>query len=315
MSDLQEMNFNSVTEEMLKVISDYDSVSGFKGAYNIREDSQCAGRKSSANITIEPKTDKPGINITIKPHTVGETVFIPACVTHTNVDDLVYNDFFVGEGADVVIVAGCGVHNDGEEESRHNGIHRFFLEKGAKVLYKEKHIGTGNGNGLKKIDPVTDCFLKEYSCLEMDTIQLGGVDRSTRTTSAVLDKGAKIIVRERIMTDHEEDAVTKFNVKLNGEDSGADLVSRSVARGNSHQAFYSVVEGNNRCTGHSACDAILAENGRVDAQPALNAANVDAALIHEAAIGKIAGEQILKLCSLGLTREQAEEKIIEGFLK
>lgn len=315
MSDLQEMNFNSVTEEMLKVISDYDSVSGFKGAYNIREDSQCAGRKSSANITIEPKTDKPGINITIKPHTVGETVFIPACVTHTNVDDFVYNDFFVGEGADVVIVAGCGVHNDGEEESRHNGIHRFFLEKGAKVLYKEKHIGTGNGNGLKKIDPVTDCFLKENSCLEMDTIQLGGVDRSTRTTSAVLDKGAKIIVRERIMTDHEEDAVTKFNVKLNGEDSGADLVSRSVARGNSHQAFYSVVEGNNRCTGHSACDAILAENGRVDAQPALNAANVDAALIHEAAIGKIAGEQILKLCSLGLTREQAEEKIIEGFLK
>lgn len=315
MSDLQKMNFNSVTEEMLKVISDYDSVSGFKGAYNIREDSQCAGRKSSANITIEPKTDKPGINITIKPHTVGETVFIPACVTHTNVDDLVYNDFFVGEGADVVIVAGCGVHNDGEEESRHNGIHRFFLEKGAKVLYKEKHIGTGNGNGLKKIDPVTDCFLKENSCLEMDTIQLGGVDRSTRTTSAVLDKGAKIIVRERIMTDHEEDAVTKFNVKLNGEDSGADLVSRSVARGNSHQAFYSVVEGNNRCTGHSACDAILAENGRVDAQPALNAANVDAALIHEAAIGKIAGEQILKLCSLGLTREQAEEKIIEGFLK
>lgn len=315
MSDLQEMNFNSVTEEMLKVISDYDIVSGFKGAYNIREDSQCAGRKSSANITIEPKTDKPGINITIKPHTVGETVFIPACVTHTNVDDLVYNDFFVGEGADVVIVAGCGVHNDGEEESRHNGIHRFFLEKGAKVLYKEKHIGTGNGNGLKKIDPVTDCFLKENSCLEMDTIQLGGVDRSTRTTSAVLDKGAKIIVRERIMTDHEEDAVTKFNVKLNGEDSGADLVSRSVARGNSHQAFYSVVEGNNRCTGHSACDAILAENGRVDAQPALNAANVDAALIHEAAIGKIAGEQILKLCSLGLTREQAEEKIIEGFLK
>ena len=252
MSDLQEMNFNSVTEEMLKVISDYDSVSGFKGAYNIREDSQCAGRKSSANITIEPKTDKPGINITIKPHTVGETVFIPACVTHTNVDDLVYNDFFVGEGADVVIVAGCGVHNDGEEESRHNGIHRFFLEKGAKVLYKEKHIGTGNGNGLKKIDPVTDCFLKENSCLEMDTIQLGGVDRSTRTTSAVLDKGAKIIVRERIMTDHEEDAVTKFNVKLNGEDSGADLVSRSVARGNSHQAFYSVVEGNNRCAGHSA---------------------------------------------------------------
>ena len=194
-------------------------------------------------------------------------------------------------------------------------IHRFFLEPDSSVLYKEKHIGTGEGEGLKKIDPVTECFLKENSRLEMDTIQLGGVDRSTRTTNAELGKNAKIIVRERIMTDHEEDAVTNFHVKLEGEDSGADLVSRSVARGNSHQAFYSIVEGNNRCTGHSACDAIIADNGKVDAQPALNASNVDAELIHEAAIGKIAGEQIMKLCSLGLTKEQAEEKIIEGFLK
>lgn len=315
MSGIMDGNFNSITEEMLKVISDYDSVTGFRGAYNIREDSQCAGRRSSENITIDPKTDKPGINITVKPHTRGETVYIPACVTHSAVDDLVYNDFYIGEGADVVIVAGCGVHNDGEEQARHNGIHRFFLEKGARVLYKEKHIGTGKGAGLKKIDPVTECWLKEGSYLEMDTVQLSGVDRSTRSTSAVLDKDARIVVRERIMTNGEEDAVTKFHVQLNGEDSGADLVSRSVARGSSHQAFYSVIEGNSRCTGHSACDAILAEHGRVDAQPALNAACVDAALIHEAAIGKIAGEQILKLCSLGLTREEAEEKIIEGFLK
>lgn len=315
MSGIMDGNFNSITEEMLKVISDYDSVTGFRGAYNIREDSQCAGRRSSENITIDSKTDKPGINITVKPHTTGETVYIPACVTHSAVDDLVYNDFYIGEGADVVIVAGCGVHNDGEEQARHNGIHRFFLEKGARVLYKEKHIGTGKGAGLKKIDPVTECWLKEGSYLEMDTVQLSGVDRSTRSTSAVLDKDARIVVRERIMTNGEEDAVTKFHVQLNGEDSGADLVSRSVARGSSHQAFYSVIEGNSRCTGHSACDAILAEHGRVDAQPALNAACVDAALIHEAAIGKIAGEQILKLCSLGLTREEAEEKIIEGFLK
>lgn len=315
MSDIMNINFNDITGEMLKVISDYDSETGFKGAYNIREDSQCAGRKSSENITINPKTDKPGIDIIVKPGTKGETVFIPACVTHAAVDDLVYNDFYIGEGADVVIVAGCGVHNEGEEDARHNGIHRFFLEPNSSVLYKEKHIGTGNGSGLKKIDPVTECFLKENSRLEMDTVQLGGVDKSTRTTSAELDKNAKIIVRERIMTNNAEDAVTNFSVKLNGENSGADLVSRSVARGNSHQAFYSVVEGNNRCTGHSACDAIIAENGRVDAQPALNANNVDAELIHEAAIGKIAGEQITKLCSLGLTKEQAEEKIIQGFLK
>ena len=314
MNELPELNFNSVTADLLKVISDYDGVE-FKGAYNIREDSKCAGRKSSENITIESKTDNPGIVITVKPGTKGETVFIPACVTHSKVDDLVYNDFFIGEDADVVVVAGCGVHSDGEETARHNGIHRFFLEKGARVLYKEKHIGTGSGAGLRKIDPVTDCFLKEDAYLEMDTVQLGGVDRSTRSTSAVLEKGAKIIVRERIMTDGEEEAVTKFKVELNGDGSGADLVSRSVARGNSHQAFYSVVEGNSRCTGHSACDAIIAENGRVDAQPALNASNVDAELIHEAAIGKIAGEQLMKLCSLGLTKEQAEEKIIEGFLK
>lgn len=314
MNELPQLDFNSVTADLLKVISDYDGVS-FKGAYNIREDSKCAGRQSSENIIIESKTDNPGIVITVKPNTKGETVFIPACVTHSDVDDLVYNDFYIGENADVVVVAGCGVHSDGEETARHNGIHRFFLEKGAKVLYKEKHIGTGTGKGLRKIDPVTDCFLKEDSCLEMDTVQIGGVDCSTRTTSAVLDKGAKIIVRERIMTDGTEEAITKFRVELNGEGSGADLVSRSVARGNSHQAFYSVVEGNSRCTGHSACDAIIADNGRVDAQPALNASNVDAELIHEAAIGKIAGEQLLKLCSLGLTKEQAEEKIIEGFLK
>ena len=306
---------SEVTAEMLKVISDYDSVTGFQGAYNIRQDSMCAGRKNSENITIESKTDKPGINIRVKPGTKGETVYIPACVTHSNVDDLVYNDFFIGEGADVTIVAGCGVHSDGSETARHNGIHRFFLEKGARVLYKEKHIGTGKGTGLRRIDPVTDAYLKENSYLEMDTVQLRGVDRTTRSTSAVLDKGAKIVVRERIMTDGDEDAVTKFKVELNGEDCGADVVSRSVARGNSHQAFYSVIEGNARCTGHSACDAILADNGRVDAQPALNAANVDAALIHEAAIGKIAGDQIMKLCSLGLTREEAEEKIIERFLK
>lgn len=314
MSDIMNVDFNAITSDLLKTISDFDGVE-FKGAYNIREDSRCAGRKSSENVTIEPKTDKPGIVITVKPFTKGETVFIPACVTHSDVDDLVYNDFYIGEGADIVIVAGCGVHNDGEEQARHNGIHRFFLAKDSKVLYKEKHIGTGTGKGLRKIDPVTDCYLEENSRLEMDTIQLGGVDMSTRSTSAVVGKNARLIVRERLMTDRAETAVSTFKVKLDGEDSGADIVSRSVAKGDSHQEFYSLVEGNNRCTGHSACDAILADNGTVDAQPALNARHVDAALIHEAAIGKIAGEQLLKLCSLGLTEEEAEAKIIEGFLK
>lgn len=303
----------TVTEELLKIISDFQG--NFDGAYNVREDGECAGRKSTKNIRIESKTDAPGLVIHIAPETKGETVYIPACVTHGDVDDLVYNDFFVGEGADVTIVAGCGVHTDDEEEARHNGIHRFVLKKGAHVLYKEKHIGTGKGTGPRHIDPVTDAELAEDAVLEMDTVQLSGVDSTLRKTTATLGDRARIVVRERIMTDGAEAARTEFEVTLNGEDSGADLVSRSVARGRSHQEFYSCIRGRSRCTGHSECDAILAESGTVTASPALEASHVDASLIHEAAIGKIAGEQLLKLKTLGLTDQQAEEKIIAGFLK
>ncbi len=304
---------NSITEKLLGMISDWKE--GFQGAFNIREDGQCAGRKSSQNIQIESKTDGPGLVIHISPKTKGETVYIPACVTHSNVDDMVYNEFYVGEGAEVTIVAGCGVHADGEEDARHNGIHSFFLEKGSHVLYKEKHIGTGTGKGLRKIDPVTSCILAEDSILEMDTTQISGVDRTTRKTIAKLSDRAKLIIHERLMTDGEETAKTDFEVSLDGEDSGVDLISRSVARDKSHQEYHSVIKGNNRCTGHSECDAILVGNGTVNAAPELFAGNIDAALIHEAAIGKIAGEQILKLKTLGLTEEEAEEKIIEGFLK
>lgn len=303
---------NKITDELLRIVSDFKG--GFLGAYNIRENGQCAGRQSTKNIRIENKPAAPGLVIHIAPHTKGETVYIPACVTHGNVDDLVYNDFYVGEGADVVIVAGCGVHTDTEEEARHNGIHRFILEKGAHVLYQEKHIGTGSGSGAKRIDPVTDVTLAEDASLEMDTVQLSGVDSTLRKTTATLAARARLVVRERIMTDNEETAKTDFEVTLAGEDSGADLISRSVARGRSYQAFQSCIRGLNRCTGHSECDAILVDGGTVTATPSLEAANVDAQLIHEAAIGKIAGEQILKLCTLGLTEEEAEAKIIEGFL-
>ena len=304
---------NNITQSLLSILSDWKGE--FKGAFNIREDGGCAGRQSSANIKIESKKDLPGLDIHIKPGTKGETVYIPACVTHGNIDDVVYNDFFVGEGADVVIVAGCGVHTDNEEEARHNGIHRFFLDKGAKVLYKEKHIGTGNGEGIKRIDPVTDIERGEDSVLEMDTVQLSGVDKTTRTTRGKLGARAKLIIKERIMTDDDETATTDFEVSLDGEDSGVDLISRSVARDNSYQEYHSVIKGNCRCTGHSECDAILVGNGRVNAVPELYAGNIDASLIHEAAIGKIAGEQITKLRTLGLTEEEAEAKIIEGFLK
>lgn len=304
---------NEITEALLAEISDYKGE--FKGAYNIRENGSCVGRQSSEHIRIEPKTDKSGIDIYIDPFTKGETVYIPACVTKSHVSDLVYNDFFVGEGADVVIVAGCGVHADNEGEAKHNGIHRFFLGKSSKVVYREKHLGTGSSDSFRRIDPITDAILDEDSSLEMDTVQLGGVDSTLRKTSAKLAARAKLIVRERIMTDGREEAKTDFVVEMNGEDSAVDLVSRSVAKGHSCQEFKSHILGRNRCTGHSECDAILVDNGRVNALPALEAANIDAALIHEAAIGKIAGEQILKLQTLGLTEEEAQQKIISGFLK
>lgn len=304
---------NAITEKLLGIVSDFKG--SFQGAFNIRENGQCAGRQSSPNIHIESKTDRPGIDIHVLPGTKGETVYIPACVTHGDVNDLVYNDFFIGKNADVRIVAGCGVHTENEEEARHNGIHRFFLEKGARVVYEEKHVGTGKGTGAKRIDPVTEVTLDEDAYLEMDTVQLGGVDSTVRKTSGVLGARAKLIVRERIMTDGEETAKTDFKVTLKGEDSGVDLMSRSVAKGNSHQEFISSIRGENRCTGHSECDAILVDGGTVGAAPMLEAYHVDAALIHEAAIGKIAGEQILKLRTLGLTEEEAQEKIIAGFLK
>lgn len=304
---------NSITESLLKIVSDWKGV--YSGAFNIRENGSCAGRQSSKNVRIESKIGLPGLDIHISPNTKGETIYIPACVTHGDVNDLVYNDFFIGEGADIVIVAGCGVHTDNEEEARHNGIHRFFLEKGAKVLYKEKHVGTGNGTGIKRIDPVTDAELAEDSVLEMDTVQLSGVDKTTRTTRAKLGARAKLIIRERILTDNDETAKTDFSVSMDGEDAGVDLISRSVAKGNSYQEYHSVIKGNCRCTGHSECDAILVGNGKVNAAPELYAGDLNASLIHEAAIGKIAGEQIIKLRTLGLTEEEAEAKIIEGFLK
>ncbi|MDE6599441.1 MAG: SufD family Fe-S cluster assembly protein [Oscillospiraceae bacterium] len=305
---------DSITEMLLGIVADR-KIPEFKGAYNIRENSGCAGRQSSENIKIENKPDNPGIIIKIGSGAQKETVYIPACVTHGGVNDLVYNDFYVDDGADVIIVAGCGVHSDDEEEARHNGIHRFFVGKNARVLYKEKHVGTGKGSGAKRIDPVTDVIMDENSYMEMDTMQISGVTSTNRLTTAKLGAGAKLVIRERLLTDGDETAKSDFSVSLDGEDSGVDLVSRSVAKGNSYQEYHSVIKGNCRCTGHSECDAILADNGRVNAAPELYAGNIDASLIHEAAIGKIAGEQIIKLRTLGLTEEEAEQKIIDGFLK
>lgn len=304
---------NDITAKLLELISSpYEKI---KGAFNIREDGDCAARQSTDHIEIISKTDKPGIDIRILPGTKGENVYIPACVTHSDVNDLVYNDFYVGENADVTIVAGCGVHTDGEGEAQHNGIHRFFLGKNSRVVYLEKHIGEGEGNGRRIINPVTDAFLGEGSYMEMDTTQIKGVDSTLRKTHATLENGARLVIREKLMTHGQQMAESDFEVILKGENSGVDLISRSVARGKSKQIFRSRIIGEAPCTGHSACDAIIMDEGVVSAIPELTAGHVDAALIHEAAIGKIAGEQLVKLMSLGLTAAEAEAKIIEGFLR
>ncbi len=308
-------SMNKTTEQMLREISDLMSGVPAGSAYNIRQDSSCAGRACTEHITIESKTDKPGIDIRVKPGTKNEKVYIPACITKSGVHDLVYNDFYIGAGADVTVVAGCGVHTDHEEEAQHNGIHRFFLEPGARVLYLEKHIGEGEGTGRRIINPQTEVHLAEDSLLEMETSQIRGVDSTVRVTSGEIGPRARLVVREKIMTHGVQTAETDFCIDLVGEDSGVDLISRSVARDSSKQLFRSRITGSARCAGHSACDAIIMDHGTVSAIPELTADNVDAMLIHEAAIGKIAGEQLTKLMTLGLTAEEAEAKIIEGFLK
>ena len=309
-----EKTTENITNSLLKEISGKE-IKDFKGAYNIRVDCGSIARQSSENIKIETKKDNPGMDIIIKENTKGEEVYIPACVTHTKVEDLVYNGFYVGENADVTIIAGCGVHTETGEPARHNGIHRFFLKKNSRVLYLEKHVGTGVTRGQRNIDPVTEVYQEEDSIMEMDTSQLGGVDSTERKTKAFLKKGASLIIKEHLLTDGEQKAVTDFYVEMNGDNSSVNLVSRSVARGNSKQYYHSNIVGNAVCTGHSECDAILADKGVVSASPELTAANENASLIHEAAIGKIAGDQILKLRTLGLTEEEAEQKIIDGFLK
>ena len=305
---------NPVAQDLLHAVAGYEG--GFEGAYNIRQDSGCAGRRSTEHIRIESKPGgKPGLEIHVAPGTRDEKVFIPAVVTQSNLNDVAYNDFYIGAGARVTIVAGCGVHTTDSGESRHDGIHRFYLASGSEVLYEEKHLGTGGGGGLRRINPVTECFLEEDAFLTMETSQLGGVSYSDRKTTANLKARAKLIVRERLLTGGHEEARTFFSVVLEGEDSGCDLVSRSVAKGSSRQSFISRIVGEARCHGHSACDAILADEAVVTAAPQLDALSPDAALIHEAAIGKIAGEQTLKLRTLGLSYEEAEAKIVAGFLK
>ena len=286
-----------------------------EGAYNIRSNGSSIGRNTTANIDIITKEDKSGIDIIIKPGTKNESVHIPVILSQSGLKETVYNDFYIGEGADVTIVAGCGIHNCGVDTSEHSGIHTFFVEKNAKVKYIEKHYGEGDGNGKNVMNPTTIVNLDENAYLEMETVQIKGVDSTERATRATLKDGATIVIKEKIMTHGSQVAKTDFTVDLNGAGSSANVISRSVAKGNSHQLFLSNICGNNRCAGHSECDAIIMDSASVSAVPQITANNIDASLIHEAAIGKIAGEQLIKLMTLGLTEAEAEEQIVNGFLK
>ncbi len=299
--------------EMLKQIADLHSVP--EGAYSLRINGQLHGKNSSEHISIVKKEDVAGIDIIIAPHTKNESVHIPVVLSQSGIKESVYNDFHIGEGCDVTIVAGCGIHNGGSEGSEHSGIHRFFVGKGAHIRYVEKHYGSGEGTGERVMNPTTEIFMEEDSYMEMETTQIKGVDSTDRRTTARLAHRATLIVHEKLMTHGSQYAETYFGIDLDGEDCGAHVVSRSVAKDSSRQKFVSHVNGNNRSSGHTECDAIIMDSASVVAIPEISANHTEASLIHEAAIGKIAGEQLIKLMTLGLSEKEAEEQIINGFLK
>lgn len=304
---------DAIQKELLEAVSGLHEIPA--GAYNIRANGESVERKSTEHIEIVSKEDKSGIEIHIKPGTKNESVHMPVILSKSGLEEVVYNDFYIGEGADVTIVAGCGIHNGGDAASRHDGIHRFYVGKNAHIKYVEKHYGSGDGSGQRIMNPLTEIYLEEDSFMEMDTVQIKGVDSTNRGNKAHLAAGSRLVVMERLMTHGRQRAESHFDVQLDGEDCSANVVSRSVARDDSHQLFVSHICGNNRCSGHTECDAIIMDNAKISAVPELTANHLDAALIHEAAIGKIAGEQIVKLMTLGLTEAEAEEQIISGFLK
>lgn len=304
---------NAIDQRILKEVADLHEIP--KGAYNIRKNGEGAGRQSTANIEIRPKTDKPGIDIFVKPGTKGESVHIPVILTETGINDLVYNTFDIGEGADVLIVAGCGIHNPGKDKSQHDGVHNFIIRKNARLRYVEKHYGEGEGTGERVLNPVTILDIEEGGSAELELVQIKGVDSTKRKTEARVQKGGHLVITERLLTHGNQYAESEMTVELAGEDASTQIISRSVAQDTSRQVFYPRVVGLDRCRGHVQCDAIIMDKAQVRAIPEIAAHHADAQLVHEAAIGKIAGEQIIKLMTLGLSEKEAEETILQGFLK
>ena len=304
---------DEIGKSLLKEVADLDALP--VGAYNVRVNGVSSERNTTANIDIVSKTDKSGIDIIIKPGTKNESVHIPVILSQSGMKEMVYNDFYVGEDCDVTIVAGCGIHNCGGGDSAHDGLHRFFVGKNAKVRYVEKHYGEGDGRGKRVMNPTTEVHLEEGASMVLEATQISGIDDTLRKTIATLAENATLEVQEKVLTTGEQNAVSEFVADLNGAGSSCNIVSRTVARDKSTQHFSSTLNGNAACSGHTECDSIIMDSAKVSASPQLTAADVDASLIHEAAIGKIAGEQLLKLMTLGLTEQEAEERIVSGFLK
>lgn len=307
------LQMDPIQLRLMREVADLHDVP--EGAYNFRANGGLAGRQTTEHIDITSKTEGSGIDIRIKDGTRNESVHIPVVLSESGLKETVYNDFYVGDDCDVLIVAGCGIDNCGSQDAEHDGVHRFFIGKRSKIRYVEKHYGSGEGTGKRILNPVTEVYMQEDSTMEMEMVQIKGVDSTERTTLAELAAGAKLVVRERLMTHGEQKAYSVYKVSLNGENSSADVVSRSVARDTSYQKFDACIVGNAACQGHTECDSIIMDSGRILAVPSLEANHVDAALVHEAAIGKIAGDQLIKLMTLGLTEAEAEEQIINGFLK
>lgn len=306
------MELNVIDKKILEEVADLQGVP--KGAYNIRKNGEGAGRNTTANIDIQTKKDKPGIDIVIKPGTINESVYIPVILSE-GLDDMVYNTFEIGEGSDVTIVAGCGIHNTGSKKAQHDGIHNFFIRKGAKMKYIEKHYGEGDGSGERILNPKTIIEIEEGGIAELEMIQIKGVDRTKRDTEVILHKDARLIVSERLLTANNQTAESNILVELKGDNSTAQILSRSVAQDDSKQIFHLNMRGYAECRGHIQCDSIIMDRGQVSSIPEITAFSADAQLVHEAAIGKIASEQLVKLMTLGLSEKEAEDTILQGFLK
>ena len=306
------MELDEIEKDLLKQVANINSIP--EGAYNYSVNGKSIGKNSTPNIDVESKTDKSGLDITIKSGTKRDVVHIPVIITKSGHQETVYNDFYIGDNSEITIVAGCGIYNCGAKSSIHDGIHVFHVGKNCKVKYIEKHYGTGPSAG-KILNPTTELYLDKNSYVELELEQIAGVDSTNRLTKAKLQENAKINIIEKLLTHGRQVAKSNIKVDLNGKNSTADIVSRSVARDISKQDFKLHITGKTVCRGHSECDAIITDNARVTAIPSLNAESLDAELVHEAAIGKIAGTEINKLMTLGLTEKEAEAKIINGFLK